>query len=425
MVLRQLLTGNKRNLLILSGGTFISQLIPFAISPFLTRLYTPDQFSSLELVLRISAFFAVISTLRFDIAIPLPKEDDKAYQLFTLSFFSTLVTSLLCLLLFTIFQIPITQFLDNPGFNKWLLFIPILVLLMGVAQAGSNSLLRIGRYRFISLFRIVDSGLNNVGKIAFALLISGSVFSLILPNFIGAFFLAILPVLALKSYVKKNNLSTDIGKLKKTFVEFSEFPKVNLPNALIDVLHLSAVVIIIAHFFGAAALGLYALKVRILKTPSIVIGNSAGQIFYQTASKMHADGLSIAPLFLKYLSYFILVGLIIFIPFTLAGPIIFSLVFGESWKFAGELAQVTSIWMFLGFIASAFSYVPVILKKQKTVLLLSLINFALVLISWVSGFYIFGDFLNTIKLLAIVESVYFAAVNYWYYRIISQLKTSA
>ena len=419
-ILNFFFSGNRKNLILLSGGTLISQLIPFFLSPVIARLYTPDQFSSLELVLRISSFFAVISTLRFDIAIPLPKEDDEAYHLFWLSVFSSLGVSLFCTLLFALFKSPIIQFLENDGFSYWMMFVPILVFLMGLSQTGSNSLLRISRYKTISLSRIVDTGVNNIGKIAYAFLISASVIGLILPNFFGAFFLALIPIIVLRKEVKRLNLKLSYNKLRSTFIKFSEFPKVNLPNAIIDVLHLSLVVIVIAHYFGAAALGLYALKVRILKTPSLVIGNAAGQIFYQTASRMHAEGQSIKKLFTRYLLYYLGTGLVIFMPFVLAGPWIFEFVFGESWKFAGNLAQVTAPWMYFSFIASAFAYVPVILEKQKKVLTLSLINFALVLLSWVGGFYIFDDFLATITLVAMVESVYFLFVNAWYYRIVSK-----
>ena len=326
-IVNNLIVGNKKNLLILSGGTLISQLFPFLLSPILTRLYTPDQFATLELVLRISSLFAVISTLRFEIAIPLPKEEIKAMNIYVLSIFSSFVTSVICLILFAVFQSQIGVLLNNTEIEDWILYIPILIFLSGLSQSGANALLREAKYKFISISKVADSALNNLGKILLGITLSSSIFGLIFPNFIGLFILALIPVLSLKRSWLSNIFNTTYIQLKETFKEFQEFPKVNLPTSIVDVLQISLVVVIISHYFGSYALGLYALKLRILKTPTIVIGTSAGQIFYQTASKKYANGQSIKPLFKKYLIYFSVIGILIFAPFVIAGPEIFSFVF--------------------------------------------------------------------------------------------------
>jgi len=417
---KTLLVGNKKNLMVLSGGTLISQIFPFLLSPVLTRLYNPDQFATLELVMRITSFFAVMATLRFDIAIPLPGDDKKAINLFSLSIISSISVSVLCLLLFAIFQTPINSIINNPEFKDWLLYIPILVLFSGISQSGNYVLLRESRYRVISFAKIADSLINNIGKISLAFILSASLFGLIFPNFIGLFVTALIPLIAMKRNWISSLFKTKYIQLRDTFKEYIEFPKVNFPNAIIDVFQIGLVVIIISHYFGAIALGLYALKLRILKTPTIIIGNSAGQIFYQTTSKIYAKGESIKALFVKYLRYFAIIGVLTFIPFIFAGPIIFSFVFGSEWRVAGELAQYTAPWMFLNFLSSALSYTPVILKRQKTVLLFSLFNLCLVVACWLIGFHIFENLLNTIGLLSLVESIYFIVVIIWYYKIASE-----
>lgn len=408
------LTGNRKNLIILSCGTVISQLIPFAASPVLTRIYTPDQFSLLELVLRISALISVLATLRLDLSLPIPAEEKKAIQLFWTSLTSTFITSTLFLLFIVLFKDQISIYLDQPKLKVWLIYIPLLVLLTGISQNGLSFLLRRAKYLVIAIAKVLDSLINNLGKIVFGYFIGASLTSFILPNFIGVTCLALLPLFFIKDIFSKLNIRESFVGIKSILKEFSDFPKINLPNALIDTLHLSLIAILISHYFGANALGLYALKIRVLKTPTIVLGNTAGQIFFRTASKMVGNEKPVYDLFRKYLFYFSAFSFLIFTPFIIAGPELFSFIFGSEWTMAGKLAQITAPWMMFNFIASALSYLPVILKKQSKVLKFSLINLVLIISCWIFGYYILENFIHTVIIVSIAESLFFLIVILWY-----------
>ena len=67
-----------RNVLTLMTGTTIAQAIPIAISPILTRIYTPEDFGVFALYISISTIFAVIVTGRYELAIMLPKKNKDA-----------------------------------------------------------------------------------------------------------------------------------------------------------------------------------------------------------------------------------------------------------------------------------------------------------------------------------------------------------
>lgn len=63
-----------KNIFTLLSGTIIAQAIPIAISPILTRIYTPDDFGVFALFLAISSVFGSISTAKYELAIALPKK---------------------------------------------------------------------------------------------------------------------------------------------------------------------------------------------------------------------------------------------------------------------------------------------------------------------------------------------------------------
>lgn len=65
-----------RNVLTLMTGTTITQAIPIAISPILTRIYTPEDFGIFALYMSVVSIVSVVATGCYELAIMLPKKDE-------------------------------------------------------------------------------------------------------------------------------------------------------------------------------------------------------------------------------------------------------------------------------------------------------------------------------------------------------------
>ena len=74
-----------RNVVTLMTGTTIAQAIPIAISPILTRIYTPEDFGVFAVYLSILTIVAVVATGKYELAIMLPEEENDALNLVSLS----------------------------------------------------------------------------------------------------------------------------------------------------------------------------------------------------------------------------------------------------------------------------------------------------------------------------------------------------
>ena len=70
-----------KNVLTLMTGTTIAQTIPVAISPILTRIYTPEDFGIFAIYLAITAILGNIVSGRYELAIMIPKKDEDAINL--------------------------------------------------------------------------------------------------------------------------------------------------------------------------------------------------------------------------------------------------------------------------------------------------------------------------------------------------------
>ena len=84
-----------RNVLTLMTGTTIAQAIPIAISPILTRIYTPEEFGIFALYMAFISIGAAIVTGKYEMAILLPKRNEYAKYLVVISIFLTTCFSIL------------------------------------------------------------------------------------------------------------------------------------------------------------------------------------------------------------------------------------------------------------------------------------------------------------------------------------------
>ena len=91
-----------RNVLTLMTGTTIAQAIPIAISPILTRIYTPEDFGVFALFLAIISILGVVISARYEFAIILPRKDEDALHLVVLSLLIAFLLSMICLIIIII-----------------------------------------------------------------------------------------------------------------------------------------------------------------------------------------------------------------------------------------------------------------------------------------------------------------------------------
>ena len=67
-----------RNVLTLMTGTTLAQAIPIAISPILTRLYSPEEFGRFQLFASVATNLAVLGCGRYEFALPLARDEAEA-----------------------------------------------------------------------------------------------------------------------------------------------------------------------------------------------------------------------------------------------------------------------------------------------------------------------------------------------------------
>ncbi len=389
-----------RNVLTLMTGTTIAQAIPIAISPILTRLYTPEDFGIFALYISIALLFATTATGRYELAIMLPRKESDSANILFLSLLITLVITLLTLFIVLFFNQEITDILGNQEISSWLYFIPFTVFFMGLYQSLNYWSNRKKEYKRLAISRVVQSGVTggaNLGMGGLQFGASGLIVGNIIGQSLSTFYLFRHVYKEDSRLIKLFNRLKIVALLKK----YKKLPLLNLPNVLIDNFRLSGINILIAKFFTTATLGQFALAWKMVQTPMSVIGKSLSQVFFQKIASVKRHELY--GIIKKFIVKASLVALPIFLVIYFFSVDIFSFVFGENWSLAGESASIMSPWLFLNFLTSPLSQIFIILNRQEIMLIFSLFYMATPL----GILYLFQDlaFIDVLTMVTISMSI--------------------
>ncbi|MBL0343203.1 MAG: oligosaccharide flippase family protein [Bacteroidetes bacterium] len=411
-------SGFARNVLTLFTGSTIAQLIPVAISPLLTRIFPVTDFATLTVFSTLVSFLGVIVCGRYEIAIGLPSEDKDAKQILYLALMVTLIVSSIAMVLALIFNNFIAELLNNQAAAPYILLVPLAALFYGLNQALTYWNIRKRQYALMSGSRIGQSLTNSGTSLASGY--SGAAYNGLvigqLSGFAAAFFYTYFRTLFSggDTFSRKE---ANKSEMKRLALKYIDQPRVNGVHAFTDMLQVTGVVFIISAVFGSITTGLYGLAIRILQAPLNMIGSSFSIVFYKEASEKVATGQKITKLLKTTILTLALISFPVFLIIMIFGPSLFAFVFGEVWREAGVYARILSPWLFVGFISSPVSHLPVILNQQRQFFLLSLIGNSLMIISILCGAFIFDDIKMGLLLISVSQVIFLSCLLVYFYKI--------
>ncbi|MFN5325145.1 MAG: lipopolysaccharide biosynthesis protein [Bacteroidota bacterium] len=393
-----------KSILTLFTGSAIAQAIPLLVSPFLTRLYSVDDFATLTIVATLISLVGVVVTGRYEFAVGLPSKDADGRKMVQLALLFTIVISLLVSSVLLFGRDVIASWIGFPADPDYLFAVPLAALFYGGYQSYSFWQIRCRNYVVISGSRIGQS-LTNSG-LSLGLFYSGlGINGLVIGNVMGHFSAFLYSFMATRDRLK-GFWNNKFSELKELGSKYGDMPRVNSIHALSDVGQTTAVVLLITSFFGSVSTGLYGLTIRILQAPLNMMGNSLSMVFYKEVAEKTANNHQISKLLLSTVKTLLLISIPVFLVILIMGPDLFSFVFGANWRDAGVFAQILSPWLFLNFIASPLSNLPIILNRQRAFFIYSLVGNLTVILSLVISGWLLDDIKQVLTALAITQSVF-------------------
>ena len=380
-----------QNVLTLMTGSTLSQAIPIAISPILTRIYTPEDFGLYAVYIAIITILGTIVSGRYELAIMLPKKDEDAINIFALGLVITICLTVLTTILVITFNDYIVNLSNNQKMKYWLYIVPVSVFLMGCYNLLIYFNNRLKNFNKISNMFIFKASASAVVQLSLGYiktgatgLISGQIFSQLMADI----HLSII-IFRNKILLSKINKPKMIEMAKR----YRNFPKYSVLAILANKLSYQLTNIIVSAIYSISTLGYYAHVQRVLGLPSSLIGTSIGRVFIHEASKEKQNTGKAIQTFKSTMKKLILIGLPIFAFLFMIVEDLFAFVFGEPWRIAGEYAQIVIPFFFVQFIISSISSTETIMEKQNLDLLFNIAILAgsmiVIVVSSSFGFKIF------------------------------------
>ncbi|WDE99154.1 oligosaccharide flippase family protein [Lentisphaera profundi] len=394
-----------KSILTLITGTSIAQAIPIAISPILTRIYTPEQFGLFALYISLISIISIIATGRYELAIMIPRKDIDAANITILSISITAYSSLALMISVFFLNGTISRLLGNPEIKTWLYLIPFSVLITGIYQSLYYWCNRKRDYKSIARNRIYQTGTTSSTQLLCG--VSGlSAIGLIGGSLIGQ----LISLISLTTTVWKEDHDTfkKTHRLNKIALakRFSDFPKFLILSHMLNSAAAQSTIILMNVLFSSASAGFFALTQRVISTPASIIAKSIGDVFRQEASHAYTHNGNCQKVYIKTLKKLFYISTVPFIVFYYTAPTLFEFIFGSHWKISGHYAQILTPMFYLRFNLSPLSTMFMIAEKQKQDLLWQTILFSLIIISFIFGHY-FKDLLFSLKAISGSYSVMF------------------
>lgn len=385
------------NIGILATGTAAGQAIAIAVSVVTARLFTPEAFGEFALFSSIAGIFAVIATLRYDLAIVLPETDDEARQLARLATRANIVVSLTATLLAFLYRDTVAEIWGSPTLAIWLPLVGLSVFCAAQISIWQYWFNRKRQYRVIALNRFAQSVGTSGGQLGFGLGGMRSFLGLLCGSFIGLVWA--LFNLGRQSGELRRRPGTGTPTIRQVARRHRKMPLLNLPNALVDAVRTNGIQMLIG-VIALGALGQFNLAWRVLQAPIALLNGAIAQVFLERMSRAKRGELT--GLVRAVMKRAVLFAIPPFALLWLLAPWLIPLVFGSQWVEAGLITRALVPWLAMNLVTSPISNVFVVTSRQLWVLLHAIV-FTVIPLAWL--FFSPLEFLDTLQILSIMMAL--------------------
>ena len=360
-----------------------AQLLGWATIPMLTRFYTPSDWGAFGLLLSVASVIGILSTLRYEFALFLPRSERHAQRIVTLCLLLSGVFFIFNMSLILIYQQELEELVFGKNVGNWCLFLPFLGLMICWTNIFSNSVSRQSKFTVLSLSLAFQQFSNflvslilGVFSLGFLGLLLGKIMGLLV-----CFWFLSYPIVTFFNDIKNKTACLMLLALAK---KYKRFPVYSLSNSLLSLLSKDGILFIMAFLGDTKALGVLVLVRAMIFAPASLVSSVLGPIFLKEFSLNEISGFSNRRALYFYL-LILVTGLPLYLYVGLNAEFLISYFLGALWSGSGTIFRYL---LPVGFLLLYTSWIDRIFEiKQKTDWALFIqILFDLVMLSTIAVF---------------------------------------
>lgn len=328
-------TGFLRNLAMLLGGTAAGQIIALAAAPVLTRIYSASDFAVVSAFVGISTILSIVATLRYDLALLLPKEDEDAGVVLQLAALVVLIACILIAVLLWLFGAALAERLPTfAAVSPVMGWVPLMVAAVSCFQVLNAWANRARAYRSMAGAGVLNQGGNVAAAVAIGAL-RVAAHGMVIGRLLGQVVAAVWFVISLWSLRPRRRATW--ASLKRVAQRYRQFPMFNVPYSVLGAFSQEFLVFALLAFHQAPVAGAFALVRTVLLMPSRYLSSSLGLVFFREAAQLFGTP-ALETLTLKLMRRLGIAVMPLTVFFIFWSEDLFVLVFGNQWHAAGRMA---------------------------------------------------------------------------------------
>lgn len=328
-----------RRVMMLVTGTLGGHVVMAAVTPVVSRLYTPQDFAVIGIFISLLSLLVVVSDGGYSRAALLPDSDGVAACALVLGACMVGATTGATVIGVWLFKDQLAVWTNAPVLSRYLWWLPLMVLAAGLYHVGSFWAIRRHAYHLIARVRVELSAGQAVTIVALGLAKIGGV-GLIIGDAVGAVIGACrLAAFAWRGDSLLLRRVTGAG-LRSVAGRYAYFPLFAMPATFLQSLQTKIPILLIAAFYGAHAAGSLTFAHGLIWVLTTVVSDTVAQVYLGRGAELarhHPEQLRrlfnrTARLLLTTLAPpLVLLGVV--------SPPLFAAVFGGEWLDAGHYVR--------------------------------------------------------------------------------------
>lgn len=397
-----------KNISLIGFGTALSHGIAAITMPALTRLYAPEAFTDWAIFVSIALIFSGVATMRFELAMVLPKDRKTAAAIGLGSIGIALVASVFAGFILWIGGPWILEGNTEKSFGLLGLLLSFCVLTAAIFQIALAWYTREATFKEYALAQFALQTTIIFGQLISAALGQRTGIGLILGLVGGQTLCACALVLNLWKKFRSELLFENKAQfIRHTLFAYRQYPLYMTPYTLVGALRDRLVYFLLGRYGGTDAAGFYTVATRLLNIPNSLVSGTLRPIVFQQAARAHHSSLE-NPILITCRGLGI-VSVLFLSPCVAQATWFAQLVLGEKWGNAGPYITALSIPMIGLLMGNWLDRMFDVLGRQRMALTLQVIFSILAMTGLIGGYLVFQDLLVAVWIQSGMLTIYYFA----------------
>jgi O-antigen/teichoic acid export membrane protein len=329
----------RRRFFTLATGAVGGHVVMAAVTPVITRLYTPHDFAVIGIFVALLSVLVVASDGGYSRAVALPDSDETAASILVLSACITGVAGGATAIAVWGFKDHLALWTNAPLLAQYVWWLPVTVLAAGLYQVCTFWAIRRHAYDVMARTRLALSSGQALATVALGVAKVGGV-GLIVGAAVGA----VIGTWGLVRFAWRRDGPLIRGvtpaALHAVARRYAYFPLFTMPASLLQSLQTKIPILLIASFYGAHAAGALTFAHGVIWVLSTVISDAVAQVYLgRSAELARHDREDLKHLFNRTARVLLVSLAPPLVLFGMVAPPLFATVFGADWLEAGYFVR--------------------------------------------------------------------------------------